>query len=496
MEFLKKHATKKKIFLSALIYSGIYTVLCLISSLMDSSASSTSYDSMESILMTIASMITIVQVIFYAMLVIAVIIAVLAAIYFFKKDKSDYVMLIEFVGYVISSALLLFSMSGINAMCKVIRVYTSGDYSSYLSMDYTSMMSSIETAVDCMNYFKWVMIIMFVINLVVFLIIKNVIKLNAFSYNLGESSGSVGGGRIVSYDPQTGEPIYENTSTTQTTNSGETVANMKAFFKTKNGKIVVGVIALVIIAFGGYKIYDTYFNKTAISLLENVEVEFTGYDGAGRISSCSMGDVEYDKTDAELTSFVNSVSLDYENTGELKNGDEVTINAVYNQTTAEQLKLDVQDATVTVKVKGLTERYTKASKVPSKTSSAIKKLMDEEMKKDYDERTSSYYSYTTSFVAMYYAYDEEDASYPNDYCIGVYKVDQTSTFGATTETETYYAIAYVSGINSSFSSDEVGTINTTNLYGSGYQKLTDESQIQSAIEDSYRFSDHKISKFS
>lgn len=498
MELLKKYATKKKIFMTAFIYSGIYTVLCLISQLMDSSVSSTDYSSLTGIVATIASMITVIQIIFYIMIVVAIIVAILAGIYFFTKDKKDYVMLGEFIGYIISSALLLFSMSGINAMCKVIRAYTSGDYASYLSMDYTGMMNSIETALDCMNYFKWVMIILFIGNLFIFLVMKNVIKLSNFSYNLVDGGFAGGERKIVSYDPQTGAPIYEEVSsqvTTATVSSGETLANIKAFFKTKNGKITIGVVVAVILLFGGYKVYDTYFNKTAISLLENVEVEFDGYDGAGRISSCRIGDIEYDKTNAEIASFVNSITLDYDYSDELKNGDKVEISAVYNQTTAEELKLDVKDATTTVKVKGLIERYKKASEVPNKTSSAIKKLMDEEMKEDYDSRSSDYRTYKSSFVSMYFAYDEDKTSSSADYCIGVYKVEQTSNYGTTPETETYYAIAYISGINSSYSSEDKKTIYTTNLYASGYEKITDESQIQSALEDSYRFDDHKITQF-
>lgn len=496
MELLKKYATKKKIFMSAFIYSGIYTVLWLIGELMGNSVSSADYSSMTTMLSTIASMITVLQILFYIMLVAAVIIAVLAGVYFFTKDKSDYVMLGEFIGYVISSALLAFSISGVNAICKVVKIYTSGDYTSALSMDYTSMMSSIETAGNCLNYFKWVMIILFIANLFIFLVMKNIIKLSNFSYNLVDGV-SIGERKVVSYDPQTGKPIYEEVSVAgnTTVSSGEGLANVKAFFKTKNGKITLGVIAAVIIAFGGYKIYDTYFNKTAISLLGNVEVEFAGYDGAGRVTSCRMGDVEYDKTNAEIASFINSVSLDYKNADNLKNGDEIKVTAVYNQTTAEELKLDVQDATVTVKVKGLTERYKKASEVPNKTSSAIKKLMDEEMKKDYDSRQSNYYSYKTSFISMYYAYDEENGYSPSDYCIGVYKVEYNSNYGSTPKTETYYAIAYISGINSSYSTKEKKSIYTTNLYSSGYEKLTDESQIQSVLENSYRFDDHKISKF-
>lgn len=498
MDLLKKYATKKKIFLTAFIYSGIYTVLCLIGNLMGDSSLSGDISSATAILSTLSTMITVLQIVFYVMLIVAIIVTVLAGVYFFLKDKSDYVMLGEFIGYAISSVLLLLSISGINAICKVVKVVASGDYSSYLSMDYTSMMSSIETAGDCLNYFKWIMIILFVLNLIVFLIIKNVIKLNNFSYSLVEGVSTGGERKIVSYDPQTGEPIYEEVPAGDTVNnvSNQPSFDIKGFLKTKNGKIVVGVIAAVILVFGGYKIYDTYFNKTTIDLLENVKVEFSGYDGNGRVSSCHIGDIDYDKTNAELQSFINSISLDYGNDNDLKNGDEIEINAVYDQTKAEELKLDIKNATKTVKVKDLTERYKKASEVPSKTSSAIKKLMDEEMKADYDERESSYRTYKTSFISMYYAYDEESTTSSADYCIGVYKIEQTSTSGDTPETQTYFAIAYMGGVDSSYSSENKKSIYTTNLYNDDYDTFSDESQVEAAVKNNRRFNDHKVSKFS
>lgn len=496
MDILKKYAKKKTIFLAAFIYSSIYAVLCFLTKVMGGSfnTSSSDFSALESMISALSSLVTIIQILFYVMLVVAIVIAVLAAVYYFKKDKKDYVMLGEFIGYGLAGALLLFSVPGFNAACKVIRIFTSGDYSSLYSMDSANMMSSIQTAGSCLKAFNWVVLIVFVLNLFVFLVIKKVIKISSFSYSLVESAVT-GERKVVSYDPQTGEPIYEDAPVSTNVQAGEAIAGIKSFFKTKNGKITLGVVAAVIVLFGGYKVYDTYFNKTTISLLDNVQVEFTGYDGAGRVSSCYMGDVEYDKTNAEIASFVSSVSVSYDAGEDLKNGDEITVTATYNQTTAENLKLDVKNATKTVKVKGLIERYKKASEVPNKYASDIKKSMDEEMKNDYDDRNSSYSTYKTSFVSMYYAYDEETKSYPNDYCIGIYKVDYTYNYGSTPQTETYYAMAYVNGVNSSYSTEDKKKVYTSNVYGSGYQKITDETQIESALGSNYRFDDHKLTKF-
>lgn len=502
MEILKRYAEKKKIFMSAFILSGIYTVLYILGKLMN--GNDLSLDSSSSAISTLSTMITVIVIIFYVTLIVSVVGMVLAGVYYFVKDKSDFVMLGEFVGYAISSVLLGLSVSGINAAAKVVKAYSSGDYSSLLTMNYSGMIEAMDRASSCMEYFQWVMIIMFIFNLIVFLTMKDVIKTNNFAYSLDDNFGAQGQ-RIVSYDPQTGKPVYENVQTGHSAsgngvNAGSSMpvknsVDLGSFFKSKNGKIVIGVVIAVIVAFGGYKIYDTYFNKTSINLLENVKVEFSGYDGSGRISSCEIGNIEYDKTNAELASFVNSIYLDYDYEEDLKNGDEVEITAVYNQSQADTLKLDVKGATKKVKVKGLIERYKKASDVPSKTSSNVKKAMDEEMQEEYDNRQSSYSSYKTSFVSMYYAYDKESSYTPEDYCIGIYKVEHTTNYGNTPETETFYAIAYMTDVNSEYSDDDDHYVYISTLYDSSYNRISDESQIQTALEDSYYFSDHKITKF-
>ena len=252
------------------------------------------------------------------------------------------------------------------------------------------------------------------------------------------------------------------------------------------------MISTLIKWYSGYKIYDTYFNKTTIKVLENVEVEFTGFDGSGRVSACRLGDVDYDKTDVELTNFINSITLKYDVKDTLKNGDEVEITATYDHDKADALKLNIEDATTKVKVKGLTERYKTASKVPNKISSDVKKLMDEKVKTNFDDKKYGFMSYKSSFVSMYYGYDDTNTYSPDDCCIGIYKIEMTTSYSTPT-TETYYIAAYLNKINSDYSTSDKHTVYTTNLYDSSYKKLSDESQLETAVED--RFDDYQISKF-
>ena len=125
-----------------------------------------------------------------------------------------------------------------------------------------------------------------------------------------------------------------------------------AFFKTKNGKIVIGVIGAIVIAFGGYKVWDTFFNKTVIDAFMNVTVSFDGYNTEGEARVENAG-IDYDMTNDDLAQFVGDISFEVENNGTLSNGDKVTVKAVYSKETAKQLKAVLKEETKQFDVSGL-----------------------------------------------------------------------------------------------------------------------------------------------
>lgn len=87
MDILMKYAKKKTIYILSTVFSGIITLLYLISKFGSASSSSNmDIGDLDSIASTIGSLITAIQVVFYLFLIAAIIIAVLSGVYFFKKE--------------------------------------------------------------------------------------------------------------------------------------------------------------------------------------------------------------------------------------------------------------------------------------------------------------------------------------------------------------------------------------------------------------------------
>lgn len=160
---------------------------------------------------------------------------------------------------------------------------------------------------------------------------------------------------------------------------------------TRNQKIgIISVIAAIIIVFGGFKIYDTFFNFDKINLMENMnQPTFSGYDGEGVVDGYpSMGDIDYDMTKSGMAEFLHDVTYTLDKTEGLSNGDEVTITAKYSEATAKALKVKVTEDTMTVKVGGLIERYADGNAIPESDVKKIGEVMDQYAE---EETRNSYY---------------------------------------------------------------------------------------------------------
>ena len=126
MDILMKYAKKKTVFILSTVLSGIVTLLYLISKFGPTTSSNVNINDINELAGTIGSMVTIIQIIFYLFIILAIVTAILSGVYFFKKNKQEYVMLGEFIVSCINSILLQLSMSGINAIFKILIVSISG----------------------------------------------------------------------------------------------------------------------------------------------------------------------------------------------------------------------------------------------------------------------------------------------------------------------------------------------------------------------------------
>ncbi|MFQ6792634.1 hypothetical protein [Thomasclavelia sp.] len=487
MNILDKYSKKKTIYLLATISSGFMTVMWLLDKMGFQAGSSSSLDNLAKL----GSLATLIQVIFYLLMAAAVITAILSAYYFFTKDKQDYIMLGELIGSGISSVLLLLSMSGINFMCKVIRLASSGDYSSLYSLDMSSAQEKIMSAGSNLENYMYVCIAFFIFNMVVLLIVKNVIKLNNFNYTLNDGPAFNNfNGDYQNTTPNNGFDTTNNTYTGYAggNNQRPPRKSFKEFIATKNGKITVGVVALVAVAFIGYLVYDKFFNFTEIDLASNITCEFYGKDGQGYLTDVK-NDIDYDKNNEQLANFVNTTSLDYEVTRDLSNGDKVTITVKYSKETADANKIKVTNDSKTFTVKGLIERYKKASSLPDDLVDQLESEADDKAADVYDDGYST--TYSTSLDSLWFAKGDDE-----DIACAVYKVDETYTsYSGEVTQKTYYSVFY-SGteIDSAYLDDDdhYWYSRYSSLKDSQGNELTTSDGVEDALKDIY--DDYSVEK--
>lgn len=251
-----------------------------------------------------------------------------------------------------------------------------------------------------------------------------------------------------------------------------------AFFKTKNGKIVIGVIGAIVIAFGGYKIWDTFFNKTVIDAFMNVTVSFDGYNTEGEARVENAG-IDYDMTNDDLTQFVGGISFEVENNGTLSNGDKVTVKAVYSKETAKQLKVVLKEETKQFDVSGLTVKYQSASEIDQALyKQAYNKAIEE------TKDVSAFHEDTkeTFYKAYYVKAQEEQLSYQRNYLVFVFdETYQSYDFTKNQDVEKKRYACYYTEFDSSYNPDEVYMTHSY-LYNDSYTYVENESEIIPSLQ--------------
>lgn len=460
MNFIKKYAKKKTIFFASLGMSGLLTLYFLISKLGGFGSS----DSMSDALSSMSLMATLFQIVFYVILLGSIALAVLAGYYFFNKDKKDYVMLGEFVYGVLTTLLSLLAISGVNAIASAARAMSSGDWYAALDIDYDAIMS----ASGNINNLLYLGIIAFILNIVILLVIKKIININGFEFSLDEGDTATDASS-TNIDIDT-DKLKETAS--------EATGKAKELF-TKYRKIIIGAVIVVVVAFGGYKIYDSFFNYTTINLSENAKMTFTGKDGNGRISDFD-NEIDYDESNDELRRFINSVYPSYD-AEDLSNGDKVEVTMKYSEENAKENNIKVTGETKTFVVEGLTERYKKASDLPDKLIKLLKKESEESVKEDYDN--NEYHTYDITFNSLWYGHNENGNM---DIAVIVYKVDDTATSGidGSVSTETRFLAKYITEVDADMLEKDSDDryYRTNRLYDEDYHQITEESKVPDALE--------------
>ena len=251
-----------------------------------------------------------------------------------------------------------------------------------------------------------------------------------------------------------------------------------AFLKTKNGKMILGAVIVVVLAFVGYKIWDTFFNKTVIDAFANMTVSYDGYDGAGE-AYVDESDIDYDMTNAQLAQFVGDISFDIENNGELSNGDKVTVTAVYSKETAKQLKVVLKEESKQFDVSGLIVKYKSASEID-------KTLYQKAYEAALQESTNSSYYDTDSKRTFYKSYyikeNTENIEYQRNYLVFVFKETyQGYDYSTHQDVEKTRYMYYYTNFDSSYDSDDE-YMGESRLYNDSFDYVENEADVLTSLQ--------------
>ena len=251
-----------------------------------------------------------------------------------------------------------------------------------------------------------------------------------------------------------------------------------AFLKTKNGKMILGAVIVVVLAFVGYKIWDTFFNKTVIDAFANMTVSYDGYDGAGE-AYVDESDIDYDMTNAQLAQFVGDISFDIENNGELSNGDKVTVTAVYSKETAKQLKVVLKEESKQFDVSGLIVKYQSASEIDK---TLYQKAYDAALQ---ESTNSSYYdtdSKRTFYKSYYIKENTENIEYQRNYLVFVFKETyQGYDYSTHQDVEKTRYMYYYTNFDSSYDSDDE-YMGESRLYNDSFDYVENEADVLTSLQ--------------
>lgn len=247
--------------------------------------------------------------------------------------------------------------------------------------------------------------------------------------------------------------------------------NIKDFFKSKLGIGIVATTIVCIVAFGGYKAWDVFFNKTTIDVFEKMELSFAGYDGEGEAEVDSV-EIDYDKSNIDIISFVSGVNYEIVDNGKLSNDKKVTVRATYSKETADSLKIDVKNETKEFEVSGLIIRYDSAKD--------LDKDLYKEAKDSVDEAVKEYSDSTYTYVNSYFAKEEKGKKSTfskGDYLVFVYKEEYKAFLSDEINTRYVYARC---AFDSSFDGEDI-YISPSTLYAELGTRMDNVEQLPEAL---------------
>ena len=261
------------------------------------------------------------------------------------------------------------------------------------------------------------------------------------------------------------------------------VVNNNKRVLTKKRIILISIIVInFAVTGGGYYIWNTFFNFTKIDLSSNIELTIDGISGNAYISDIK-NDIKYDKNDAQISEFISNLNYDYSKSNKIKNGDEITVNVVYDKKKAKKLKLKITKSSKKIKVKKLNYRFDSASDISTEIVQLVKSKGESELNKFYSN--DPYYSYNFSYYGTYFLKLED-----SDVLVAVFKEYHVERDGEGGIDETTHFYIYgIKNVDSALNKDNIDNdtyVKYREMLDKAGVYVTNESDIVPALSTWYR----------
>lgn len=261
------------------------------------------------------------------------------------------------------------------------------------------------------------------------------------------------------------------------------VVNNNKRVLTKKRIILISIIVIIFaVTGGGYYIWNTFFNFTKIDLSSNIELTIDGISGNAYISDIK-NDIKYDKNDAQISEFISNLNYDYSKSNKIKNGDEITVNVVYDKKKAKKLKLKITKSSKKIKVKKLNYRFDSASDISTEIVQLVKSKGESELNKFYSN--DPYYSYNFSYYGTYFLKLED-----SDVLVAVFKEYHVERDGEGGIDETTHFYIYgIKNVDSALNKDNIDNdtyVKYREMLDKAGVYVTNESDIVPALSTWYR----------
>ncbi len=462
----------------------------------------------------------------YYLAIVGGIVGCALSVYRFIENKTNRVAITNAVINGIIAILLIMS----HTIISIFTNYADGNLSGIYGLSKTVSYSDILNQGRYVSFAFYLSLILIVYNILILLV--NMGKLDIPHLRQPDFNVNTSGGQAM-FDPVTGQPInmqnntnnvFDSTNTNSfnggntggfnTSSQGDFNANAGGFdassqedfnanaggfnassqgnfndynntansFDTgKNNskavKVVVIVLLVAALLFGAYKAYGYFFGGTKIDLAKNITLKFFGESGQGRIIGIT-NNIDYDKSDSKLYSFVSSLRYTYDKQSGLSNGDKIKVTVIYDKDQANKLGLKITSSEKTVEVKDLLTRFASAKDVPQDLVTSYRTIADQKINGTFTSGTV--FDYKSTFESVWFQRSTASASsIYQDRVVYVYKVAVTSK---TTNTvfNYYYSVTF-NGVNSGYKTASKYAL-VIRLYDSStYQSITDASQIEKAL---------------